>query len=183
MPARPLREARIDSAATQLRLSPSASRFSVRPLEPGEPEEEAQPQRRISVRSFSGPEREVEAEDLRFLNDLRVLALVRAPAGLELRAVSLDDAQDVSWSQALPDLRAPRLEVDGALGLWRVAGTEPGTRATVVVGGRLNEDGYEGHRWPLLPAGGGGRGPAARRLRAGGARGASPRRRRRRAPR
>ena len=71
----------------------------------------------------------MEAEDLRFLNDLRVLALVRVPAGLELRAVSLDDAQDVSWSQALPDLRAPRLELDGALGLWRVTGTEPGARA------------------------------------------------------
>lgn len=148
---RPLRETRIGSAAAQLRLSPSASRFSVRPVEGGAADDDPQPARRLSVRSFSGPEREVEAEDLRFLNDLRVLALVRVPPGLELRAMSLDDAQDVSWSQALPDLRAPRLELDSGLGLWRVTGTEPGGRAVMVVGGRLNEDGFAGHRWPLLP--------------------------------
>jgi Zn-dependent protease with chaperone function len=150
--ARPLRETRIASGAVQLRLSPSAARFAVRPMEPGAPDEDARPLRRISVRSFSGPEREVEAEDLHFLNDLRVLALLRAGTGLELRAVSLDDAQDVSWTQPLPDLRGARLELDASLGVWRVTGAEPGTRATVVVAGRLNESGFEGHRWPALPA-------------------------------
>ena len=149
---RPLRETRIGAPAAQLRLSPSASRFSVRPFESAQADDDPQPARRISVRSFSGPEREVEAEDLRFLNDLRVLALVRTPAGLELRAVSLDDAQDVSWSQALPDLRAPRLDLDGALGRWRVTGTDPGGRAVTVLGGNLNQDGYAGRRWTLLPA-------------------------------
>jgi hypothetical protein len=135
----------------QLRLSPSASRFSVRPVEPATADDEPRAVRRISVRSFSGPERDVEAEDLQFLNDLRVLALARAAPGLELRATSLDDAQDVSWRQALPALQAPRLEMDGALGVWRVTGTEPQNRAVLVVGGRLHQEGFEGHRWPLLP--------------------------------
>ena len=83
------------------------------------------PSSRISVRSFSGPEREIEAEDLRFLNDLRVLAMVRVPDGLELRAASLDDAQDVTWRQPLPDVRDGRLDLDTGLGLWRVIGTAP----------------------------------------------------------
>lgn len=147
---RPTRETRIGSAAVQLRLSPSASRFALRPVE-ADVEGERRAARRLSLRSFSGPEREIEAEDVRFLNDLRVLALVRMPAGLELRAVSLDDAQDVSWRQALPDLRAPRLDLDVALGRWRVGGMDPDGRATVVIGGRLNEGGFEGHRWALLP--------------------------------
>jgi hypothetical protein len=151
LPARPLREARIGSMAMQLRLSPSASRFSVRPVDPAN-EDPARPPRRISVRSFSGPEREVEAADLRFLNDLRVLALVHAGAGLELRAMSLDDVQDVSWRQTLPDLAGPRLELEGALGEWRVTGTAPDGRAAVVLGGRLNETGFTERRWPLLPA-------------------------------
>ena len=146
----PTRETRIGSAAMQLRFSPSASRFAIRPLE-AEADGEPRAVRRLSVRSFSGPEREIEAEDVRFLNDLRVLALVQVPAGLELRAVSLDDARDVSWSQALPDVRAPRLEVDTGIGLWRVTGMEPDGRATVVIGGRLNEGGFAGHRWALLP--------------------------------
>jgi Zn-dependent protease with chaperone function len=150
LPAHPRRETRIGSAARQLRFSPSASRFAVRPVEP-EADGEPRTARRLSVRSFSGPERELEAEDLGFLNDLRVLALVRVPAGLELRAVSLDDAQDVSWIQPLPDVRAPRLELDTGLGVWRVTGTEPDGRAAMVIGGRLNEDGFEGHRWTLLP--------------------------------
>jgi Zn-dependent protease with chaperone function len=151
VPARPLRETRIGSAGMQLRLSPSAARFSVRPVEPATADDEPRAVRRISVRSFWGPEREVEAEDLQFLNDLRVLTLVRVPSGLELRATSLDDAQDVSWRQALPALQAPRLEMDGALGVWRVTGTEPQNRAVLVVGGRLHQEGFEGHRWPLLP--------------------------------
>jgi Zn-dependent protease with chaperone function len=150
----PVREARIGAPARQLRLSPSASRFAVRPLDT-EADGELRPARRLSVRSFSGPEREVDAEDVRFLNDLRVLALVRQPAGLELRAVSLDDAQDVTWRLALPDVRGARLELDTALGLWRVTGTEPDGRAALVVGGRLNEDTFEGHRWPVPPASGG----------------------------
>jgi hypothetical protein len=153
--ARPVRETRIGSGAAQLRLSPSWSRFAVRAMETGGADDEPRPSARLSVRSFSGPEREVEAEDLRFLNDLRVLALVRVPAGLELRAVSLDDAQDVSWSQAIPDVRGPRLELDTGLGLWRVSGMDAESRAAVVIVGRINEDGFEARRWPLLDPGGG----------------------------
>jgi Zn-dependent protease with chaperone function len=150
--ARPVRETRLGTPAAQLRLSPSRSRFAVRPLEPGASEDEVVPSARLSVRSFSGPERELEAEDARFLNDLRVLALARLPSALELRAVSLDDAQDVTWRQGLPDVRAPRLELDTGLGLWRVIGTDPAARAAVVLSGRLNEFGFEEHRWPLLDA-------------------------------
>jgi heat shock protein HtpX len=151
--AQPVRETRIGSAAMQLRLSPSASRFAVRPVEAaGLAEEGTRPARRMSVRSFSGPEREIEADDLVFLNDLRVLALVRMPPGLELRAVSLDDAQDVSWRIALPDVRAPRLELDHGLGDWRVTGTDAAGRAAVVYRGRLNDATVAETRWPLLPA-------------------------------
>jgi Zn-dependent protease with chaperone function len=151
--AQPVRETRIGSAAAQLRLSPSASRFAVRPVEAADADDEgSRPRRRLSVRSFSGPERDLEAEDLRFLNDLRVLALVRVPSGLELRAVSLDDAQDISWSAVLPDVRTPRLELDPGLGVWRVTGTDAAARAAVVLRGRLNESAVEEARWALLPA-------------------------------
>jgi Zn-dependent protease with chaperone function len=154
--ARPVRETRLGTPAAQLRLSPSRSRFAVRPLEAGASEDEVVPSARLSVRSFSGPERELDAVDARFLNDLRVLALARVPPALELRAVSLDDAQDVSWRQGLPEVRAPRLELDTGLGLWRVIGTDPDARAAIVLSGRLNEFGFEEHRWPLLDARSGG---------------------------
>jgi hypothetical protein len=104
--------------------------------------------------------RELEAEDLGFLNDLRVLALVRTPAGLELRAMSLEEARDVSWRRSLPALRSPVLDLDSRIGDWRITGDDPGGRATVVLWGRVGDDSVQERRWPAPP-----RAPAAAPLR------------------
>jgi Zn-dependent protease with chaperone function len=120
--AKILRQVHVDAMAVALHLSPSGLRFAVRE-DPEDEEESGHSMFRVG--DFSGGLLTIDAEDLAFLDDTRILALARSGSGLELRLVEVDRPHEVRWRKALQDLEGPRLSVDPSRGAWRVMGWDP----------------------------------------------------------
>jgi hypothetical protein len=142
--ARVLRQAGLEGRARDLRLAPSGLAFAAR----GESDDDDAPGR-FHVGRFQGGVRQVEAVDLRFLADDRLLVLARAGPGAVLRVVRADGGAPDPWRRALPGLVARDLLVDAASGAWRVAGYDPGGRALVVVAGTVGRDDADERRWTI----------------------------------
>jgi Zn-dependent protease with chaperone function len=142
--ARVLRQARLEGRARDLRLAPSGLAFAAR----GQSEDDDAPGR-FHVGRFPGGVRQVEAVDLRFLADDRLLVLTRAGPGAVLRVVRADGGAPDPWRRELPGLVAWDLLADAAGGAWRVAGYDPGGRALVVVAGTVGRDDTVERRWTI----------------------------------
>jgi hypothetical protein len=150
--AKILRQIRVDARGATLHLSPSGLRFAVREY----PEEEF---RRFTfqVGDFSGRLQAVEAEDLAFLDDTRVLALVRFGSGLELRLVDVTGPTEIRWRRALPDVEDPRLTLDPPTQAWCVIGRDPRSDQITGMFGAVGQEKILTEHW-RIPGGGPGNG-------------------------
>jgi hypothetical protein len=64
----------------------------------------------------------VEAHDVIFIDDDRVLGVVNVKGATEVFAVHVDDPAAIVWSTRLPEIRGPALSYRAASGRWRVLG-------------------------------------------------------------
>lgn len=158
---RPLAVHRFRGPAAEARLSPSGSAFAVR----GWDEEDAVERPRFRVAAAAGEQREIEALDLRFVDDERALVLSR-PRGsrTELRLVRLVAPDEPEWRLDVGALVLPSLEVAAAQGRWQVAGTDHEARQARVLSGSLTGGPFaetllalpEGSPSPIVLGAGGG---------------------------
>ncbi|HEV8310699.1 MAG TPA: M48 family metalloprotease, partial [Methylomirabilota bacterium] len=132
--------------ATGLRLSPSGREYAVRSL--------PRPEGRRWLASFligrfDGGHREIEAYDLAFLGDGKVLALAYPGPGPEpeLRVAALDDLADSGWHRTLPRFAVQALSADPATGAWRVSGWGSPDDALVVISGHVGRDAVATTAW------------------------------------
>ena len=122
---------------TSLRLSPGATRWAVQQFSPQASARYAQ--RRswpFVVGDFSGSRRSVEAGDVAFVDDTRLLALTVLAEGTELR---LEDAESGSVVRAdtLPAMSDPQLWLDRGGGRWSVTGADMEETALVRADGAV----------------------------------------------
>lgn len=135
--------AEVGTVAGTLRIAPSATRFAVTLVTPGR---QGLPPA-FQVGDFTGAQRPLPALDVAFLDDRRILALVREDLGLAVQLVAATGTVP-AWRVPLAELAAPRVSVLGKDG-WQVMGTEPLSEATVVVSGRIGSDAVNVKQWAL----------------------------------
>ncbi|MGH7555210.1 MAG: M48 family metallopeptidase, partial [Longimicrobiales bacterium] len=125
----------LSGSATGLRLSPAGSRFIVQHYDGqtwhGSPI--TRPIRHI-VGAPGGARREIDATQIEFVDDERVLVLRALDAALELRLEPADSATTI-WTVSLPELYDPRLVVSPGEGTWAVVGEEAATDSLLVLSG------------------------------------------------
>jgi Zn-dependent protease with chaperone function len=113
----PLAEHRFRGPASELRLSPSGRTFAVRTWD-----DEDEGRSRFRAGGEGVEAREIEAFDLRFVDDGHVLLLSNQPdARWEVTLLPLA-ATEPAWSVDLGGILGPQLEV--AAGRWRVTGAD-----------------------------------------------------------
>ena len=93
--------------------------------------------------------REIEALDLAFVDDDRVIALAWRRDSLEVRVEHADPnaSPDGSWSRTLPSLYSPAMFVDAPSSRWVVAGRRD-DGALVAVSGTIAGEDLGTHFWP-----------------------------------
>jgi Zn-dependent protease with chaperone function len=130
----PLAIHRFRGPAAEARLSPGGGAFAVR----GWNEENAEEWPRFRVGAAGREPREIEALDLRFVDDERALVLSRpGESRTELRLVRLFTPGEPEWRLDVGALVLPSLEVAEAQGRWQVAGTDHEARQARLVSGSL----------------------------------------------
>jgi hypothetical protein len=82
---------------------------------------------------------DLEASDLQFLDDSRVLAVRRVGEDRELQLVDVTTGE-VGWRQPLPALSAPRVALDARGEWWRVTGMTADPLTWVVVEGPIGRN-------------------------------------------
>jgi hypothetical protein len=126
---------RLGEAVSGLRLSPGATRFLVQQFDARAYSRARGPMSaHYAVGDSAGVRREIEALQVEFVDDARLLALYPADSALELRLEPTDTA-GVFWSAAIPDLHEPTLAVSAHDGSWSVVGQEIRTDSLLVAGG------------------------------------------------
>jgi hypothetical protein len=145
--ARALRQARLEWRARDLRLAPAGLAFAVRQT----PDDDDRPGP-FHVGRFEGDVRAIDAVDLRFLADGRLLVLTGSGAGAGLRVVAPDGAPPDPWRREWPGLVARDLLVDPASGDWRVAAYDARGPAFVIVAGTVGRDDVVERRWTIPAA-------------------------------
>jgi hypothetical protein len=141
--------------AAAVRLSPAGDALAVQLLEYGSDDEEATPVApRFQVASLPTPAASmiVDALEIAFLDDHRLLALVGTPAGAELREIDVADRSRAGWHLAVPYLVQPHLAVERGSKTFRLVGKETRLRAYVRISGCVGEDALTQDRW-TTPAG------------------------------
>ena len=96
----------------------------------------------------------LEAADLVFIDDHRVLVLVAHDGAGELRDVSLDGSPVVNWRLAVPDIRWGALTYDAPSSGWTLVGRDTAGRFTRVAG-TVHEAGMQRTTWTSQSKGGG----------------------------
>jgi Zn-dependent protease with chaperone function len=126
----------LDGYARDLRLSPGGQAFAIRGWD--EETEAAEPS--FQVGRFGGPVQTVEAHELRFADDERILMLSAPDAdrSLELRLAPIQAPDTPVWTRGVPAMLAPALVVDGA-NRWRLTGAAPARDAAVLLEGAIDE--------------------------------------------
>jgi hypothetical protein len=148
----------IDFGATDLRISPSGTRWALRRVDAGARGES------WVIGDFTGARVDVAASDLAFLDERRVLALggferredgetgPDATATPELRLYDLGEAPRAVAVSALPRLDSARLDVESASGRYRVTGIDYKSRELVRISGRAGSDERAETRWASPPS-------------------------------
>lgn len=141
-------ELRLPYYASTVRLSPRARAIAV-----GENEEESDDSDLPSVPIFHVGRRDrslspIAADDLRFVDEERVLLLVRLRDGLQLREVAIASASRVLWALDLPALAGPRLSLDPGNLSWHLLGWNR-ARDIVRLEGQVGDVSFREMRWPL----------------------------------
>ena len=138
----------IDFGATDLRVSPSGTRWALRRIDGGARGEG------WVIGDFAGARIELGASDLAFLDERRVLALAgfeRGEAG-ELRLYELGEPPRATTVSALSRLDSSRLDVDTASARYRVTGIDYKSRELVRISGRAGSDERAETRWVSPPS-------------------------------
>lgn len=92
----------------------------------------------------------LQADDLRFVDDQRVLLLTSARDGVDLREVAIAPPNHILWAVHLPLLTAPRLSLNTDDLSWRVLGSNR-AREVVRFEGQVGDVAFRETRWPLGP--------------------------------
>ncbi len=138
----PFRELRLPFFASTLRLSPSARVMAIG--ESGDGDTVSAPA--FHVGDPGGTLVPLTADDLRFVDDERVLLLVTGRDGLELREVAIAPPNRILWLQQLPPLGAPRLSLNTADLSWRLLGWNR-ARDIIRFEGQIGDAGFRETRW------------------------------------
>jgi Zn-dependent protease with chaperone function len=152
----------VDGSAYRLHFSPGGLRFAVQtagrrfarynvegaPIGPA----------RYTIGTLAGGRHTIEALDLTFLDDERVLALRPSRASddsLELSVESADSSKSVgAWRRKILAYYAPTLAVDRAAGTWRVMGHDLEAGLIVILTGRVGGDSVTTIRHSVAALGG-----------------------------
>ena len=147
------RQVSLSRLATGLRVSASGARFAVQPWAGGpdtDDDSDDGPDRLpLLIGDFSAEPREIQAEDLAFLDDERAVTLVIGQGGVEVKAIRLVDPTEAYWRVRLPPVGAPRLAVDGSTGAWAVTGVDSGWTHALALSGRVGEGEVTRRRFQL----------------------------------
>ncbi len=130
-----LQRVEFDTPVSGLQLSPGGARYVVQ--RPGEPTMTGAPGQyaiRYEVGDFSGARREIDAMQIAFMDDDRVLVLRAGTQGAELH-LERADSDLVLWTTTLPTLLAPRLAASPHDGTWSVVGEEGRSDSLYVLAG------------------------------------------------
>ncbi|HET7291312.1 MAG TPA: M48 family metalloprotease [Vicinamibacteria bacterium] len=125
---------RLEASASDVRLAPDASVWAVR--EHGAEAEE--PAIRFRVGRFSGTSRLVDALDVAFLRDERLLRLRDGGGRSVLEATGLMD-DEPTWRLELPSFAGSTLELAGDGLDWLVTGWSFDERGLLIASGRVGE--------------------------------------------
>jgi heat shock protein HtpX len=125
----------LTGSATGLRLSPAGSRFIVQHYngETWHGSPLTRPIRHI-VGAPGGATREIDAMQIEFVDDERMLVMRATDTALELRLEPADSATTI-WTASLPDLYDPLLVVSPGDRTWSVVGEEAMTDSLLVLSG------------------------------------------------
>jgi hypothetical protein len=132
--------------AARLRLSPRASHYAAldrsteRPL--------SRRKAAVTVGRFDGTRREIEAIDVVFADEERLLALSPVRQGLEVRLERADEARAPLWRDTLALDVAQTFSVDAARGTWTVIGYDDEFEELHVFLGTVDRAGHGAVRWP-----------------------------------
>jgi hypothetical protein len=132
---------------TTLSLSPSGRSFLTRGYD-WDQQRDAAPRERLVVGALDGTEHPRPGLDVALLDDERILTLVEDADGMALVCGPHDPSGPEEWRRALPELATPRLAVDRAGGVWRVAGVVVDSGQLVRVVGDLDGRLLGENRWP-----------------------------------
>jgi len=120
--------------AAEARLSPAGGAFAVR----GWDDDDGEARPRFRAGAVGAEPREIEALDLRFVDDDRALLLAHTGGGrAELRLVRLFTSGESEWRIDVGSLALPSLDVAPAEGRWQLAGADHEARAARVLSGSL----------------------------------------------
>ncbi|MEW6366299.1 MAG: M48 family metalloprotease [Acidobacteriota bacterium] len=117
-PAALVREIPLSRPGNGLRLSPGGEMYALFSAERRAVHEA--PESVFLVGRISGERREFEAEELRFLDDRRMLVLRRRSSGTGLQVLTWENA--IEWQTNVPTFQAARLAVDAPASHWRLCG-------------------------------------------------------------
>ncbi len=143
-----LQRVEFDTPVSGLQLSPGGARYVVqRPDEVPMREAPGQYALRYVVGDFADS-RDIDAMQIAFLDDDRVLVLRAVEQGAELH-LERADSDLVIWTTTLPTLLAPRLAVSPRDGTWSVVGEEARSDSLYVLTGTATPGGVVRRFAPL----------------------------------
>jgi Zn-dependent protease with chaperone function len=133
--------------ASQPRVSPGGLRVAVTE---GDLDPESESPAAFQVYGGGADPREVEAADVQFLDDARLVTLTPDAGGLTVALHALQGDPPAPWQVRLSGLHAGRLALAPETGQWRVLGEARDGRL-VRFEGRVAEASLERTEWPVPP--------------------------------
>jgi Zn-dependent protease with chaperone function len=124
-----------------LRVSPSGQRVAVLTREA------ARAPDRYLILGLDGGRTEMDARDLRFVDESNAVTLVESATHTRLQHVELAESSTAGWSIALPSLNTPTVSSVKGSG-WAVVGYDPEAEEYVGLVGRIGSPGINRYRWP-----------------------------------
>ncbi|MGE5815372.1 MAG: hypothetical protein ACM36C_12865, partial [Acidobacteriota bacterium] len=141
---------RLPFSASALRFSPSARAVAVTE----DPESDEEEMSTFHVGTIGTPLAPLQADDVAFVDDERVLVLINGREDLEIRALAVASPTEVLWRQRLPRLAGARLSFNVSDSTWRVLGWTR-SREVVRLQAGLGAVAFDETRWARRSADGG----------------------------
>ena len=132
-----------------LRLSPHGRLVALAPELDDDGADTKPAPRMIHVGEPGKPLSPIEADDVTFVDDHRVLVLVARDGAAQLREVEIA-SPGVAWRQAVPDIFFPRLTYQSRSNRWTMIGRDAGGRL-VRASGTVGGDDMRRTAWPMPP--------------------------------
>jgi heat shock protein HtpX len=107
--------------ATDVRLSPGAARFAVSSFQMDE-YDRRRPKSRFHVGRPGSPLSPLEADDVAFVDDDRLLIMDEREEGTRIVELSLANQAEATWELTVPDIHGARIAVRAGTREWRLLG-------------------------------------------------------------